>query len=278
MRAARTGAAVRLRRMSPASSPRPRSPFPRALAASGALCLALTAGACTIDGGDDDEGVTTTTSAAAAPAEPAGSADPGSAPPAGSVDQLVLTAEDAPEWNLQPVPADQIAGGLDAIGALTAEVRVEPERCAEVNADAAAARSEPGSIAIQGGQVGEVSYAVAVSRATDGLAERARQVEDCPVMSVAFPLQGEELVTETRNSLLDVGAPEGVEDFAAVLQDSSVDMMGQTVSTSNLMITGVVRGLAVSVTASHAAGPVPEDARATALEVFARQADKIRAA
>ncbi|MBB0994583.1 hypothetical protein G6015_09930, partial [Dietzia sp. SLG510A3-40A3] len=220
----------------------------------------------------------------AEPAEPAGSAepsepaDPGSTPPPGKVEQLVLSAEDAPQVGLQPVPADEIAGGMDALGAFTSDVRVEPEQCADISKDGLGAQAEPDAMAIQAGQVGGTSFAVAVTRVTDGMAARAQQIEDCPVMTVAFPLRGEEMITEARNSLLDIDAPEGVEDFAAVIQDNSMNMMGQTIRTSNVMITGVVRGLGVSVTASGTDGPVSDEARDTAVELFAAQAEKVRTA
>ncbi|KAA0917847.1 hypothetical protein [Dietzia sp. ANT_WB102] len=248
----------------------------RVLAASAALGLTLGLGACTVGEGNDDESGSTPTATASESTDPVESADPGSAPPSTAVEQLVLTAEDAPEVGLQPVPADEIAGGMDALGAFTSDVRVEPERCADISKDGMGAQSEPGAMAIQAGQVGETSIAVAVTRVTDGLSERVRQVEDCPVMTVAFPLQGEEMVTETQNSLLEIDAPEGVEDFAVVVQDNSMDMMGQTIRTSNVMITGVVRGLGISVTAAGTDGPVSDEARNTAVQLFAAQAEKVR--
>jgi hypothetical protein len=57
-----------------------------------------------------------------------------------------------------------------------------------------------------------------------------------------------------------------------------MNMMGQTIRTSNVMITGVVRGLGVSVTASGTDGPVSDEARDTAVELFAAQAEKVRTA
>lgn len=250
----------------------------RVLAASAVLGLTLGLGACTIGEGDDDEGGATATPAATGSAEPAESADSGTAPPAGDVEQLVLTAEDAPEVGLQPVPADEISVGMDALGAFTSDVRVEPERCADVGQDGFGEQTEPGAVAIQAGQVGATSYAVAVTRVPEGLRGRAQQIEDCPVMTVAFPLRGEEMVTETQNSLLDLDAPEGVEHFAAVVQDNSMDMMGQSIRTSNVMITGVVRGLGISVTAAGTGGPVPDEGRDAAVELFAAQVEKVRSA
>lgn len=248
----------------------------RVLAASASLGLALALSACTIGGGDDGEGGASPTTAAAGSAEPEEPGDAGSTPPAPEVEQLVLTAEDAPEVGLQPVPADEIAGGMDALGAFTSDVRVEPEQCADLSQDGLGAQSEPGAMAIQAGQLRDTSIAVAVTRVTEGLPARAQQIIDCPVMTVTFPLQGEEMVTEATNSLLDVDAPEGVEDFAAVVQDNSMDMMGQTIRTSNVMITGVVRGLGISVTASGTDGPISDEARDTALGLFAAQAEKVR--
>ena len=270
--------------MRPTSSLTSRPFRTRVLAASAVLGLTLGLGACASGEGNDDEGGTAPATAAAEPAEPAGSAepsepaDPGSTPPPGKVEQLVLSAEDAPQVGLQPVPADEIAGGMDALGAFTSDVRVEPEQCADISKDGLGAQAEPDAMAIQAGQVGGTSFAVAVTRVTDGMAARAQQIEDCPVMTVAFPLQGEEMITEAQNSLLEVDAPEGVEDFAAVIQDNSMNMMGQTIRTSNVMITGVVRGLGVSVTASGTDGPVSDEARDTAVELFAAQAEKVRTA
>ena len=260
-------------------SPRPRRA--RVAAASVLLGLTVGLGACTIGEGDDDEGgdsPTTPGTSVAGSAEPDGSADAESPPPPADVEQLVLTAEDAPDAGLQPVPADEITGGMDALGAFTSDVRVEPQQCADIGQDGMNAQAEPGAMAIQAGQVGETSIAVAVTRVTDGLPGRAQQIEDCPVMTVAFPLRGEKMVTETQNSLLDLDAPEGVEHFAAVVQDNSMDMMGQSIRTSNVMITGVVRGLGISVTAAGTGGPVPDEGRDAAVELFAAQVEKVRSA
>ena len=256
----------------------PRRRGRRLLAAPAALGLVLGLSACTIGEADDDDNATaapqTSVAESAAPAEDP--ADTDAQAPSGGVDQLILTAADAPELGLQPVPAEDIAGGLDAIGSITQDVRVEPERCADFNQDALLEQAEPGSMAIQAGQIGETAFAVAVTTRSDDLPERAAQIEDCPVMTVTFPLEGMEMVSESTNTLLDLEAPEGVRDFAAVLQASSMDMMGQTIASENLMITGTVRGIGVSVTATSPVAGIPAEVRTKAMEAFSTQVQKIR--
>lgn len=254
----------------------PRRRGRRLLAASAALGLTLGLSACTIGEADDDNGTAApqTPATDTAPAEEP--ADTDAQPPVGGVDDLILTAADAPELALQPVPAEDIAGGLSAIGGLTENVSVEPEHCADFNQDALLEQAEPGTMAIQSGQVGETAFAVAITTVVDELPERAPQIEDCPVMTVTFALDGQELVTESTNTLVDFDAPEGVRDFAAVMQDNSMDMMGQPVENGNFMITGSIRGIGVSVTATSASGGISPEIQDAAMDAFTKQVDKIR--
>lgn len=235
----------------------------RALAASAALGLALSLGACTVGETDDDNATTAqSTPEAGAPEAP--------------LDQLVLTSEDAPELRLQPISPEQITGGMSAIGDLTADMRVEPEHCADMNQDAMLEQAEPDSLALQSGVVGTTSYAVALSRVTDHMEARDQLIEECPEMTVVIPAEGQEFSTRTVNTPLDLEAPEGVDNFSAVSQDSSLDVMGQEVRSGTVLLTGTVRDLGVTVTVTSESGDVPEDARAAAMDAFATQAEKIR--
>ena len=155
---------------------------------------------------------------------------------------------------------------------------MDPEHCADVNQEEWLDQAEPGTMAIQAGQFEGTSYAVAVTTATDDLPGRADQVQSCPVMTITFPMGDDELTTEARNSLLDLDAPAGVDEFAAVAQENSVDMMGQQLLSGSVIITGVVRGIGVSVTAAGTEGLVTEEARDTAMGVFDAQVEKIRSA
>ena len=249
----------------------------RVLAASATLGLALSLTACTIgDPGDDDEvGTAEPTSQAVTSAQAEDEAPTPDSLSAG-VDQLVLTAEDMPELEWRAVPAEDVSGGFDVLEGFADGVRVEPEHCADIGQETLLAQTEPGAIAIQAGQFENTSYAVAVTTVTEDLPGRADQVEDCPVMPVTFPLGEEELPTEAQHSLLDLEAPDGVDEFAAVSQDSSMDMMGQDFRTGNVIITGIVRGVGVSVTAAGTEGPVTDEARDTAMEIFTAQVEKIR--
>ena len=257
-------------------TPSSRRPGRRILAASAALGLALSLTACTIGELDDDE---TPTAQPAAPAETA----PEPAPevldtPGAPVDQLVLNARDAPDLGLVAVSTEELSGGIDSLEGLTEGLRVEPEACADFSQDAFLAQAEPGVMAIQAGQSAETQIAVAVTTLTSGIPDRDRLLGDCPTMTVTIPIQGTEVKSETRNTLLPADAPEGVDEFSAVSQDNSMDLMGQEMQTGTVLITGVVRGIGVSVTATSGAGPVSEEARATAMDTFAKQAEKVRTA
>jgi len=192
------------------------------------------------------------------------------------VDELVLTSGDVPGLQLTPVSAEEITGGVGALEDLAAGLRVDPAHCADVSQDTFLAQAEPGVMAIQAGQNGDTAYAVSVSTVTDSLPERARLVADCPSMTVTVPLQGAEVTTRARNTLLPLDAPEGVEHFAAISQENSMDVMGQQVRTGNVLITGVVDGIGVSVTAASGTGEVPDAARETAMDAFVRQVGKVR--
>lgn len=255
----------------------------RLLAASAVLALSLGLGACTIgeveNGDDDNTGAATTGQASQSEsAEPTEETTAGTGAPEGELDQLVLTSADAPELGLQPVSPEEISAGVSQIGDLTEGVRVEPAHCADVNQDSLLEQTEPGQLALQAGLVGADSYAVALSRSTEGLGDRERLIEECPEMSVVFPLGEQDLVTRTVNTPLEVEAPEGVENFSAVAQDSSVDAGGQEVRSGSLLITGTVRDLGVTVTVTNGSGEVSAEARDAALDAFARQAEKVRAA
>lgn len=259
-------------------TPSSRRPGRRILAASAALGLALSLTACTIGEVDDDE---TTTAQSAAPAEtaPEQEQEPeGPDTPAAPVDQLVLNAQDAPELGLVAVSTEELSGGIDSLEGLTAGLRVEPEACADFSQDAFLAQAEPGVMAIQAGQSADTQIAVAVTTLTSGIPDRDRLLGDCPTMTVTIPIQGTEVQSETRNTLLPLDAPEGVEEFTAVAQDNSMDVTGREIRTGTVLITGVVRGIGVSVTATSGAGPVSQEARDTAMDTFVRQADKVRSA
>ena len=75
-----------------------------------------------------------------------------------------------------------------------------------------------------------------------------------------------------------VMSPEGVENFAAFTQETSMTVADTPLATGNVMLTGTVRGIGISVTAIGAEGPVPDEARDAALDAFVAQAEKIRAA
>lgn len=273
------------------TSPRHRSGrlLTRALAATAGLGLALTVSACTIGEVDDDTAAAgSATSEQSAAGDSAASATPdsdaekdsgdtaGDDAPAAGIDALVLTASDAPELGLTPVPAEEITGGMDALGDLAKDVRVDPPHCADLNQDALTGQAEPGTIAIQSGMQGQTAFAVALTTKPDGLPQRAGEIEKCPVMTVTVPIEGQEVVSETTNTPLDQEAPAGVEDFAAVLQDTSMDVAGQAMNSGTVMITGTVRGIGVSVTGTSALGDLTPEAQATAMEVFTKQAEKIR--
>lgn len=258
----------------------PRRAGRRVLAATAAFGLALSLTACTIGETDDDEAGAGATPATAETAEtsqeqPADAPEAEDTPEAG-VAELVLNADDAPELGLVPVSTEEIAGGVGALEDIAAEVRVDPERCADFSQDAFLAQAEPGAMAIQAGQSGDTAYAVSVTTVTTSLPERGQLISDCPTMTVTIPLEGTEVTTRAENSLLPLEAPEGVEHFAAITQSNSMELMGQEMLTGNVLITGVVRGIGVSVTAANGAGPVSDAERDTAVDAFAKQVEKIR--
>lgn len=268
------------------TTPTPPShrPARRFLAASAALGLALSLTACTIGEVEDEQSPTAQPAQSTAPTDTAPTdtvpdqAPEGPDAPALPVDQLVLGAQDAPELGLVAVSADELAGGIDSLEGLTAGLRVEPEACADFSQDAFLAQAEPGVMAIAAGQAADSQIAVAVTTLTSGIPDRERLLGDCPTMTVTIPIQGTEVRAETRNTLLPLDAPAGVEEFTAVAQDNSMDVMGQAVQTGTVLITGVVRGIGISVTATSGAGAVSQEARETALDTFAKQAEKVRAA
>lgn len=257
-------------------TPPSRRPARRFLAASAALGLALSLTACAIGEAEDEQ---PPTAQSVAPTETAAEQAPeGPDAPDLPVDQLVLAAQDAPDLGLVAVSTDELSGGIDSLEGLTAGLRVEPEACADFSQDAFLAQAEPGVMAIAAGQTADSQLAVAVTTLTGGIPDRERLLGDCPTMTVTIPIQGTEVRAETRNTLLPLDAPAGVEEFTAVAQDNSMDVMGQAVQTGTVLITGVVRGIGISVTATSGAGPVSQEARDAALDAFAKQAEKVRAA
>lgn len=258
-------------------------PLGRRLAtAAAAVGLAASLTACTIGTGDDGKGTGSGTASSAESAAPSSGApgDAGGAAGAGTpdtpIEDLILSAQDAPELNLQAVPADQISEGLKAMGGITEGARVEPPECADFNQATLDAQAAPGTTAIRTGQSGSSPVAVAVSTVADGVRSQRASVERCPDMTVTLPLQGTEVRMKTTNTLLPHEAPEGVEDFVALSQKSSMDLGGFTQGSTNVVINGVVRGVAVTVSATGPEGGVPDSARDAALRAFTTQVEKIR--
>lgn len=258
----------------------------RVLAVSAGLGLAFALTACTIGetSNDDDEaaaGPTTSATTAVRPSEepapaPAPAAESGT--PGTPVDQLVLSAQDAPELGLVPISAEEISGGMDTLSGLAENMRVEPAECADFNQDAVLDQAAPEVLALQAGQTDQFPISVGVTRDLAGIPERTAQIEDCPTMTITMPLQGMEVTAEASNTLLDFEAPEGVEQFTAMSQETSMDLMGTPIRSGNVMITGMLRGVGMSVTVTGAEGPVSDSARDAAMAAFVKQAEKVRAA
>ena len=255
----------------------------RVLAASAGVGLAFALTACTIgETNNDDEsaaGPTTTATSAAQSAEdstapPTPTEDTGT--PDIPVEQLVLNAQDAPELGLVPISAEELSGGMDALSGLTEDMRVEPAECADVNQATAMEQTAPGVLAIQTGQADQTPISVGVTRDIGDIPERSAQIEDCPTMTITMPIQGTEVTAEATNVVLGYEAPEGVEQFTALSQETTMDMMGTPIHSGNVIITGTVRGVGVSITATGAQGPVPDSAREAAMAAFVTQAEKIR--
>ena len=268
----------------------------RILAASAALGLVLGLSACTIGevpGVNDTD--TASTTANVADTQTSGASEtttatsaPGTSIPASeeslaqtaaglhSVDTLIVNADDIPGLGLEPTPAEDIALGLNSIGDLTAGLKTEPADCMEVNQDALLKRAEPGNLALQSGNRNGTEFAITVTTLDEGLSERRAETERCPVVRMTMPFQGTEVTSETRSTVDDVAAPAGVRDFAAVTQVTTADMMGQFVESGIFTLTGMVEGLGVSVTASAPNGPVAQADKDFAVDIFARQAQKIR--
>lgn len=258
----------------------------RVVAATAGLGLALALTACTIgETGNDDEataGATTSATTQSSESSSAPTTAPSPADAAGApdtpVDQLVLNSQDAPGLGLAPIPASEISGGMDALSGLTEGMRVEPAECADFNQDAVLAQTAPGVMAIQAGQSGQTPISVGVTTDTGGIPERTTQIEDCPTMSITMTLEGMEVTAQATNTILPLEAPDGVEQFTALSQETTMDMMGTPITSGNVMITGTVRGVGVSVTATSPEGLVPDSARDAAMDAFVKQVEKIRAA
>lgn len=257
-----------------------RRPLVAAVLATAFALTACTVGETT--NGDDVAADTTTPATSVVQSTEESAPEPApedkSGTPDTPVDQLVLNAQDAPELGLVPISAEDISGGMDALSGLSQDMRIEPAECADFNQGAVLEQTEPGVMAIQAGQSDQFPVSVGVTRDIAGIPERTTQIEDCPTMTITMPIQGMEVTAESNNTLLGFEAPEGVEQFTALAQETSMDMMGTPIQSGNVMITGTIRGLGVSVTATGAEGPVPDATRDAAMAAFVKQVDKIRAA
>lgn len=278
------------------SSTRPTHPSRtlgrRVLAASAGLGLALSLTACTIGETniDDDKTAAAATTSESSAVQQSDATTSAPAPedaekkaektgtPDVPVDQLIINAQDAPELGLTPISADEISGGMDALSGFADGMTFNPPECADFNQDAVLAQSAPGVLAIQSGQIDQSPISVGVSTDIGSIQDRTAQVEDCPTVTITMPLQGTEVTAEMTNALIGFEAPEGVEQYAALAQETKVDMMGTPIQSGNIAITGTVRGVGVSVTATNANGPVPDAVRDAAQAAFVKQVEKIRAA
>ena len=162
------------------------------------------------------------------------------------------------------------------MGGFTDGARVEPAHCADHNKAAMEAQSAPGTTAMQTGTSGDSPVSIAVTTVTSAIEGQRAAAERCPTMTMVLPMEGMEATVESRNSIVDAPAPEGVEHFVAVAQDSTMALSGTTQETSAFAVNGVVRGIGITVTTIGMGGAVPEAARQAALDAFAKQAEKIR--
>lgn len=253
----------------------------RVAAATAALGLAATLTACTIGTGDDGETAGSGTTAATGSADPAapvesGDREPGT--PDTPVGQLILGENEVDGLKLVAIPADQISEGLTAMRGISEGARVDPPECADFNQATLDAQAAPDATAISTGQVGQSPVALAVSTVTDGLEGQRESIERCPSMTVVLPIQGIEATTTTTNELLPDEAPEGVEHFVAISQKTTMNLAGVSQGSTNIVLNGVVRGVAVTVSATGPESGVPDDARDAAMRAFAAQVEKIRGA
>ncbi|HHX83921.1 MAG TPA: hypothetical protein GX694_01050 [Actinomycetales bacterium] len=257
----------------------------RALAAVAALGLAASLTACTIgETGNDDEGAADQTTAqdqgadgASEDGADAPGADSGDAPDV-PVEELVLNAEDAPELALVAVPAEELEAGVSAMGGIAEGARIEPPECSAFNPTALDAQKDPGTSAFQHGRSGDAVVGVTVTTMPDGLKGQRDLVENCPEVTVTMPVEGGEVQMATRNTPLPDEAPEDVEEFAAVQQESTIDMGGEEQPTTSIVVTGIVRGIGISVSTTPIDPAATDAARQVAVDAFAKQVDKIKAA
>lgn len=277
-----SGGLPRLRTMNRTVAPLPRRRGRRLLAASAVLGLALGLSACTI-GEVDDDGAVGRQSAVTGPTDPAeatagGGGQVGGDTPAVGLDQLIITAADAPEFDLQPTDVPQFIDAMSSIGSLTAQSRIEPAHCAEANLGSLIDQADAEALAIQTGRMGAMQVAVLITSNADTMSAQADQAEACPVITFTVPLGEMEATVRSSNSTVDLTPPEGVRDFAATLQDSVTTFMDQTSTTQSLTLVGTVRGIGISVSSTNPAGAITPEEQAATLGAFTRQAEKIRAA
>ena len=221
------------------------------------------------DKGADGKGGDGSGGPAAAGERPAGA-------PSQPIDQLLLTGGEAGEFGLTPVPASDIADSVKAMSGIAEGAQVNPPECADFNANAMAAQTAPGTTALATGQAAGAPVSLAVTTVTSELSKQVDLVKRCPEMDITLPMQGGELKNHSSNRTFDTPAPQGVDNFSAIEQESTVTMAGQTQTAHVVSINGVVRGIGVTVVTQNPNGPVSPEAKQAAVDLFNKQAEKIK--
>lgn len=215
------------------------------------------------------DGSTVSEAPASAAGRPAGA-------PTLPIEQLLLGPGDAPAYQLVVTPSSQIAEQVKAMSGIAQGATVTPPQCADLTSGALSAQQAPDTTAIATGQGGGSPVAIAVTTVTGDLAKQADLVSRCPEVDIVFPTQGGELKNHLkRSNLSDAPAPAGVEHYSAILQQSTASAAGQTMNSSVISLNGVVRGIGVNAVVQNPSGDVTPEAKKAAVDLFAKQVEKI---
>lgn len=270
-----------------------RSPLPaKAVAALGAGVLALggLAACSSLSIGSDDSDGESSSAAPSSQAAASGSNEVTAGDPAAreALNAKALSGDEVPGVALQEVPAEQLAKGASATSDLVnqANFTADPPECSMIfeALQAATPESAANAVARQGTaeDTPNVAYIVYLNDPTQRTIDPKDTFEKCGHATVTMDVpaqQGGEptkAVYDMTNEVLDTPAPEGVENFVAGRSNSDAQIAGQQVTTGTVQVSGTINGVEIVVNASSAQGSVPPEAEQRAIDMFARQVEKVR--
>lgn len=251
-----------------------------ALSACALLSTALLLAACA-DGGTDSDG--TADSGGSGGSSGAATADNASTdlgPVTHSPADLAIASDAVPGLTLQAVSQEEIDELTVSDAELIRAMSVDPSACTRVHQAPVDEDTPPGAVSVNVGTIDDQQVRLYVFADSSFVEELTILTDDCSDSTIEYsPHEGGATTrVDVTSTPVDTEAPEGVAAFTPVEQRSVATRAGESRESSSVSVSGVLREAGILVAVTTESPRPPESVVGRALEIFAAQAEKIRAA